>query len=643
MGHSVRRNPAKLSSFLRHYVRSQPDFNFHGKCYTTATSWQLVSVFDKQRGGVGQHRGEHVRIPNWGSLPLSRLLYKVPFVFPHSSSISCFIEKLPLGRNNSTSATLSPSILSLRGINLPARGVSSFSDNDVDGNSDSEIEDKNDGLEGEKEGGGIVGLIPEVDRVCKLIDELFALDRNLEAVLDECGVNLSHDLVVQVLERFRHARKPAFRFFCWAGQKTGFAHNSRTYNSMMSILGKTKQFETMVSTLEEMGEKGLLTMETFSIAMRAFAAAKERKKAVAIFQMMSKYNFKVGVGTFNSLLDCLGRAKLGKEAQALFGKLQGRFTPNLRTYTALLSGWCRLKNLMEAGKIWNEMIDRGFKPDVVAYNVMLEGLLRIKKRSDAIKLFHVMKAKGPSPDVCSYTILIQDLCKQRMMSEATEYFHEMIDSGIQPDAAVYTCLVMGFGMQNKMDMVYELLKEMKEKGYPPDGRTFNALIKLMTCRRMPDNAARIYKKMIQSGHQPTIHTYNMIMKSYFQIRNCVMGCAVWDEMGGMGCCPDDNSYTILINGLVSHGRSEDACKYLEEMIEKGMKAPQLDYNRFTADFSRAGKPDILEELAQKMQLSGKFEVSNFLKRCAEMMKKRIKRRDPPNRRYLQFAQYQWSG
>ncbi|KAJ6873361.1 hypothetical protein NC651_032285 [Populus alba x Populus x berolinensis] len=46
------------------------------------------------------------------------------------------------------------------------------------------------------------------------------------------------------------------------------------------------------------------------------------------------------------------------------------------------------------------------------------------------------------------------------------------------------------------------------------------------------------------------------------------------------------------------------------MIEKGMKGPQLDYNKFATDFSRAGKPVILEELAQKMKFSGKFEVSN---------------------------------
>ncbi|XP_019151649.1 PREDICTED: pentatricopeptide repeat-containing protein At3g62470, mitochondrial-like [Ipomoea nil] len=494
----------------------------------------------------------------------------------------------------------------------------------VDSGSESENHDEG---ESECESGCIESKADprEVDRVCKVIDELFSLDRNMEAILDECGINLTHDLVIDVLERFKHARKPAFRFFCWAAQRPGYVHDSKTYNAMMAILGKTRQFETMVSVLEEMGEKGLLTTETFVIAMKAFAAAKERKKAVGIFELMKKYKFEYGVETINCLLDALGRAKLGKEAQVLFEKLEHRFTPNLQTYTVLINGWCKVKKLMEAGKLWNEMIDKGFKPDLVAHNIMLEGLLRCHKSSDAIKLFEVMKAKGPSPNARSHTILIRYLCKQRKMDEAIEYFEEMLGTGCEPDVAVYTCLITGFGNIKKMDRAYALLKEMREKGCPADAQLYNALIKLMSNRRMPDDAVRIYKKMIQNGVQPTIHTYNMMMKSFFTTRNYDLGCAVWEEMNSKGCCPDENSYTVFIGGLIRQGRSVEACKYLEEMIEKGMRAPQLDYNKFAADFSRTGNPDILEDLSHRMKLSGKFEVSNLFARWVEMMKKRVKR------------------
>ncbi|KAL6516316.1 hypothetical protein OROGR_019621 [Orobanche gracilis] len=339
----------------------------------------------------------------------------------------------------------------------------------------------------------------ELGKVCKVIDETFAIDRNMEAVLDECGIDLSHELVLGVLERFKHARKPAFLFFNWANESPGFAHDSRTYNGMMDILGKTRQFETMVSVLEEMGEKSLLNLNTFTICIKAFAAAKERKKAVVIFDLMKKYKFRVEVETINCLPDASGRAKLVKEAQALFEKLEHKFTPNLSTYTILLNGWCWVKNLMEARRTWNSLIDNGFKPDVIVHNTMLEGLLRSQKRSDAIKLFELMKSKGPFPNVRSYTILIRYLCKHGNMNEAVDYFYDMLNSGCEVDAAIYTCLMTGFANQKKMDMVYQLLKEMKEKGHPPDGRMYNALIKMMSNRKMPDDAVKIYKKMIQNG------------------------------------------------------------------------------------------------------------------------------------------------
>ncbi|EYU34832.1 hypothetical protein MIMGU_mgv1a021425mg [Erythranthe guttata] len=437
--------------------------------------------------------------------------------------------------------------------------------------------------------------LKEVERVCK-------------AVLDECGINLNHKLVLCVLERFNHARKLAFRFFRWAGDRPGFSHDSTTYNAMMNILGKTRQFETSVSLLEEMGEKGLLTMETFTMCIKVFAAAKERKKAVAIVDLMKKYNFKVGIETVNFFLDALGRAKLAKEAQTLFEKLEHKFAPNVKTYTILINGWCTVKNLMEAARMWNEMIDKEFKPDIVAHNIMLERLLRSHTRSDAIKLFEVMKCKGPLPTVRSYSVLIKNLCKHGHLKEAIDYFDEMVDSGCGPDAAVYTCVMTGFANQKNMDIVYRLLNEMKEKNCQPDGRLYNALIKMMVNRRMPDEAVKIYKKMVQSAVGASVHTYNMIMKSYFVARDCEMGLAVWEEMKRRGFCPDENSYTVLVGGLVRQGRLNESCRYLEKMIDKRMRAPRIDYKKFSAGFYWSGGRNCLEDLAEKMKLSEIVDV-----------------------------------
>ncbi|KAJ0978589.1 hypothetical protein J5N97_014063 [Dioscorea zingiberensis] len=595
---------SRLKLYLRLYLRLLSSGDFHGSLTASA---------------VGSPRSPLETLPRFTGaatplLPFRRTPLPV-LVSPHPSPrrvLHCSVHQVPplLPRASPPPHPQMPSPLITRSLSSsPDSGddrVSSDSDSDLPGG----------------------GHSPEFHRVCKIINELFASDRNMEAVLDESNVNVEKSLVIGVLDRFRHAHKPAHRFFRWAASRPDFGHDSETYNAMLTILGKTRQFETMVAMLEEMGKQKLLTIEAFKISIKAFASAREMKKSIGIFQLMKKYNFKGDCNTFNCLIDSLAKAKLGKEANTLFTKMKDQYLPNLRTYTVLLFGWCKLKNLVEAGRIWNEMIDNGFKPDIVAHNTMLEGLIRAQRRPEAIKMFGLMKTKGPKPNARTYTVMIHDMCKGGKMDNAVGCFEEMLAAGVAPDAATYTCLIVGFGNARRMDKVSGLLKEMEEKGCPPDGRTYNALIKLMTNRSMPDDAVRIYKRMISSGFEPTIHTYNMMMKSYFHGNNYDMGCAVWEEMGKKGICPDVNSYTVFIGGHIRHGRPEEAHKYIEEMINKGMNAPQIDYNKFAADFSRAGRPDVLHDMAQKMKFSGKFEVSNVFNHWAERMNKRVKKRVP---------------
>ncbi|PUZ66455.1 hypothetical protein GQ55_3G309400 [Panicum hallii var. hallii] len=470
-----------------------------------------------------------------------------------------------------------------------------------------------------------------VSRVCAAIADVVAAgaDANLEAALSALSPPLSEALVLAVLDRFKHAHRPSHRFFRWAAASGGFVHTTITYCKMVHILGKARQFESMVALVQEMGKAGALSMDAFKIAIKSFAAAGEIKNAVGVFELMRKNGFDDGVASFNCLLVALAQEGLGREARQVFDKMHDRYTPDLRSYTALMLAWCNARNLVEAGRVWNEMLEKGMKPDVVVHNTMIEGLLRGQRRHEAVKMFELMKAKGPPPNAWTYTMLIRDHCKRGKMEMAMQCFDEMQEARCQPDVATYTCLLVGYGNAKRMDRVTAVLEEMTEKGCPPDAQTYNALIKLLTNRNMPDDAARIYKKMIKKGLEPTIHTYNMMMKSYFLGgRNYGMGCAVWEEMHRKGICPDVNSYTVFINGHIRHGRPEEACKFIEEMINKGMKAPQIDYNKFAADFSKSGNPDILYELAQKVKFAGKFDASNVFHEWAERMKSRVKRTIP---------------
>ncbi|KAK7412476.1 hypothetical protein VNO78_03940 [Psophocarpus tetragonolobus] len=184
--------------------------------------------------------------------------------------------------------------------------------NALTSDADSRFENDNDGDRGVS---GESGADPdEVDRVCKVIHELFALDRNMEAALDKSGVQLSHDLVVDVLQSFKHARKLTFQFFCW----------------------------------------GLLSMETFSIAIKAFVEAKQRKR------------------------------------------LSGSF-----------KDFCKQKMMGEAIEYFDEMVDHGCQPDAALYMCLIAGFGRQKKMDMVHNPLKEMMKKGCPPDGRTYNALIK--------------------------------------------------------------------------------------------------------------------------------------------------------------------------------------------------------------------------------------------
>ncbi|KAF8392658.1 hypothetical protein HHK36_023007 [Tetracentron sinense] len=190
--------------------------------------------------------------------------------------------------------------------------------------------------------------------------------------------------------------------------------------------------------------------------------------------------------------------------------------------------------------------------------------------------------KGLKPDIVVHDTLPGGLLKGKKRSEAIKLSELMKAKGLSPNVRSYIILI-----RKKDGKVYGVLKEMKEKGCPFDGRNYNALIKLLT-NQQDDVFGR---KCVERG------VALMIILVLFSLED--------------------------LRGRENRKRSG---KYTQEMIEEGTKAPKLHNNKFASDFSGAGKPDILKELAQKMKISGKFGVSNVFARWFEMMNKRVGRR-----------------
>jgi pentatricopeptide repeat protein len=105
--------------------------------------------------------------------------------------------------------------------------------------------------------------------------------------LNQCGITIYTDLVLEVLARHKNDWKIAMFFFVWASQQPGYSNGTETYNALLNILGKAQHFKTMWQLMKQMHNQGdspsLVTDETFTILIRRYAAAHMVESTIETF------------------------------------------------------------------------------------------------------------------------------------------------------------------------------------------------------------------------------------------------------------------------------------------------------------------------------------------------------------------------
>lgn len=393
---------------------------------------------------------------------------------------------------------------------------------------------------------------------------------DLESALDRCMFSMTEDLVVLVLRRLRSDWKPALSFFNWAAGQQGYAHGSRAYNEMLDILGRMKQISLMRQVFDKMPKEGgvcIINERTFAILLNRYAASHKVEEAIETFYKRKDYGFKLDLVAFQTLLMSLCRYKHVEEAESLFLQKQDEFPPVIKSRNIILNGWCVLGSSREAKRFWNDIISSKCKPDLYTYSIFINSLTKAGKLGSAVKLFTAMWEKGCHPDAAICNCIIDALCFKKKIPEALEIFGEMNERGCLPDVVTYNSLIKHLCKIRRMEKVHELLDDMEQRGCLPNARTYSYILKTT---KKSEEVTELLRRMERTGSKIDGDTYNLILKLYVGWKYQKGIQSVWADMERNGFGPDQRSYTIMIHGLHSQGKLDEALQYYSKMRSKGM-------------------------------------------------------------------------
>lgn len=380
---------------------------------------------------------------------------------------------------------------------------------------------------------------------------------------------------------------------------------------MLDVVGKSRNIDLLWELIHEIGQLRLVTIKTYITAIKVLASARELKKCVEFFHLMDGFGYVYSLENLNKVVQVLSCSKLVVEAQHIVLKLKDSIRPNEITYKWLIHGFCDIGNLVEASKVWNLMVDEGFEPDIEAVETMLETLFKVNHYDHALKLFQSMRVKRIQDlGVSTYRLVVKWLCKRGKLGESLVVFEEMRKRGIFPDNDTLASIVIGLLSKGRLREASKIVEGIEK----PDISIYHGMIKGLLRLKRPGEATQVFREMVKKGCEPTMHTYIMLLQGHLGKR------------GRKGSDPLVNFDTIFVGGLVKAGKSLEATKYVERVMNSGVEVPRFDYNRFLHYYSNEEGVVMFEVMTKKLREVGLFDLADIFSRYGEKMATRDRRR-----------------
>lgn len=410
-------------------------------------------------------------------------------------------------------------------------------------------------------------LLQNVKKLVHIMEETRSNAYEMKKSLDQCEVTVSPELVSEVLSRVRYDWEAAFTFFLWAGKQPNYGHSLREYHSMISILGKMRKFDTAWALIDEMRASSLITPQTLVIMIRRYCAVHDVGKAINTFYAHKRFKFDVGIEEFQNLLSALCRYKNVSDAEHLLFCNQNVFPLSTKSFNIILNGWCNLSpNSREAERFWMEMRKRKLKLDVVSFASIISCYSKTGNLNKVLKLFNQMKQMGIEPDRKVYNAVIHSLAKGGLVKEAINLMKSMEEEkGIVPNAVTYNSLMKPLCKLRRLEEAREVFTEMVQRGVSPTIRTYHALFRIL---RTGQQVFGFLENMRRTGCCPNHDTYIMLIRKLCRWQQIHDVFKLWKEMIENGFNPDRSSYIVMIHGLFLNGKLEEAHKFYVEMKEK---------------------------------------------------------------------------
>jgi len=299
--------------------------------------------------------------------------------------------------------------------------------------------------------------------------------------------------------------------------------------------------------------------------------------------------------------------------------------PTVKTYTVLMRGSNKARDVNALDGFWKRMRADGFKPDHHAWSARIFGLLTSRLKLD-IGL-GALKEMGQEWLTAARAAQVQSVSSKTshksskpaaepaasVTSELLAKYEGDVDGKPRPNVHIMNSAISALAMRNDK-LIPQILAWGRSFGIEPDLRTYNTLINISMRHGGAAEALGILRRMREKNISADSTTWTILLSAMFE-GNTLDNLSpeeVADRILGFlqsidsleGSAVDEKSYALIIDRLLKRYESPaDAQRVLDHMSKKGMKPNVQIYTILLSFYFDQSPPDFaaIENLWTRMQ------------------------------------------
>lgn len=296
------------------------------------------------------------------------------------------------------------------------------------------------------------------------------------------------------------------------------------------------------------------------------------------------------VVSYTAMISGFAKSNRENEAIELFFEMRDSgIEPNEYTCVALLTACMRLLDLELGYQVHAFVVKLGFLDCTYVANALMGLYSNCGCLGSVIELFNEI----PLRDIVSWNTVISSLVKEGMNDEAFQYFHDMLSiDGLTADYFTLSSLLVACSACAGMREGGEIHGHAIKIGYQNNLSVNNALIRFYTKCGNVEDVSNLFGRMLVKD----VFTWTEMITAYMEYGLVNLAEEAFDMMPERNCV----SYNALLGGYCQNEQGLKALSLFCNMVEEG-----IELNDFTLT-------TILKACALTMQKETSEQIHGFL-------------------------------